>query len=100
MLAGVTVATATWILSQLPHEGDQIGLLLSVELKAKDQVEQRHRIFEGEQSPVVEVERAVLDSAQGEGLDRPPRRSAGSRAFSVPSIDRVVGLRFHFVPLD
>src|SRR5690606_13204587 len=51
------------------QEGDQVPLLLRLQLELEHDVEELHRVLEGEQAPVVEVGRRVLDAPQGEGLD-------------------------------
>src|SRR5919108_455764 len=56
---------------QLAHEGDQGGLLPRRQLYAQDEVEELHRVLQREQPPVVQVRRGILDTPQGEGLDRP-----------------------------
>src|SRR5262245_23854287 len=56
---------------QLAHKGDQSRLLPRRQLHAENEVEELHRILQGEQPPIVQVGRGILDPAQGEGLDRP-----------------------------
>src|SRR5579871_3844703 len=75
--------------SQLPHEGYQRLLFLSVQLQFEDEVEELHRILEGRKPTVVEVRRRFLDSTQRERLDRALRRGhqAVVRLLLIETID-------------
>src|SRR5262245_48263193 len=51
---------------QSPQERQQIGLLLRRERLAGHEAEELDRVLEGEQAPVVQVGRALLDATQRE----------------------------------
>src|SRR6476646_10811857 len=55
---------------QLPHELNQIVLFLDSEFEFQDQVEELHRVFQCQKPTVMEIRRAVLDTAQRERLNR------------------------------
>src|SRR5688572_2114394 len=48
------------------EEGHEVLLLRLGQLRLQDQVEERDRVVEREQAPVVQVGRRLLDAAQGE----------------------------------
>ena len=54
-------------ISKLSHERDKIDLLFLGQLQLQDEVEELHRVFQGEQPAIVEVRRRVLDTAQRKG---------------------------------
>src|SRR5207302_729321 len=62
------------IASEAQHERDEVLLLLVIQLQFQNQIEELHRVFEGQQAAVVQVRRRVLDAAQRERLDRAVRR--------------------------
>ena len=55
---------------QAPHEGDEVGFLFCVQLRAEHEVEELDGVFERQQAVVVQVRRRVFDAAQRERLDR------------------------------
>src|SRR5262249_62161878 len=66
-----TAPPAGWgTTSQRPQEGDEVALLLRLELEPEDEVEELDGVLQGQAAAVVQVRRAVLDAAQGERLDR------------------------------
>src|ERR687891_2395708 len=44
-----------------PQEGDEVLFLVRRQPRAQDQVEELHRVVEGQQTPVVQVGRRVFD---------------------------------------
>src|SRR5439155_25584056 len=80
---------------QLAHEGDQGGLLPRRQLYAQDEVEELHRILQREQPPIVQVRRRILDTPQGEGLDRP----LGMNPLTIDGAGRIEAFHFQIVHL-
>src|SRR2546425_13072593 len=56
------------------QEGQEVLLLLLGQASAHDEVEELDRVVEGQQPPVVQVGRRVLDPPQGKRLDGTIRR--------------------------
>src|ERR1700730_11146649 len=57
--------------SEGPEEGHEVRLLGRGQLGAQGQVEELHRVVEGQEPAVVQIGRRVLDAAKRERLDRP-----------------------------
>src|SRR5437879_198598 len=71
----LTLAARTCIApSQRPQEGDQVGFFLLGELEPLDEVEELDGVLQRQAAAVVQVRRTLLDTAQGERLDRPVAR--------------------------
>src|SRR6266508_924873 len=57
--------------SEGAQERYQILLLRPGQLHGEDEIEELHRVVQGQEPAVVQVRGRILDPAQGEGLDRP-----------------------------
>src|SRR5215203_6710004 len=51
---------------QLAQERHQVGFLWPAELQLQDQVEEFHRVFQGQSASIMQVRGALLDAAQSE----------------------------------
>jgi hypothetical protein len=59
---------------QTSHQCDQVSLFLCCQFQFKNQVEELDGVFEGQQTPIVEVPRRVFDAAQRKRLRATGRR--------------------------
>jgi hypothetical protein len=82
-----------------PHKCNQVFLFLLTQSGLNYQVEKLHRVFQGQQSVIVQVGRRILYTAQRKGLDRavgrshPPIDHAGfEEPFSFQIVHEIVGV--------
>jgi hypothetical protein len=57
--------------SQRAQEVDEVLLFARRQLRAEYEIEEFNRIVEGQQAPVVQLRRRILDAAKRKGFDGP-----------------------------